>query len=84
MEEGEEVRCVGAAAPPPPHHNHPLTDNPSEFGDSPEPCGGGGVRRVPEHEAHIVAPRDPTSSGLEAQLSRTHRTGAENFQASHW
>lgn len=80
MEEGEKGRCFGAAASP----NHPLTDNPSEFGDSPEPCGGGGVRREPEREAHIVAPRDPTSSGLQAQLSRTHRTGAKNFQASHW
>ena len=29
------------------------------------------------------APRDPTSPGPKAQLSRTWRTGAENFQASH-
>lgn len=29
-------------------------DNPSEFGNSPEPCRGGGVQREPEWEAHIV------------------------------
>lgn len=40
--------------------------------------------RKPEREAHIVARRDPSSSGLQAPLSRTRRTGPENFQASHW
>lgn len=29
-------------------------DNPSELGNSPEPCRGGGVQREPEWEAHIV------------------------------
>lgn len=28
-------------------------------------------------EAHIVAPRDPSSSGLQAQLSRTQNWGRE-------
>lgn len=49
----EEVRCsvqfCGNA------HAPPLArTNPSEFGNSPEPCRGGGVQREPEWEAHIV------------------------------
>lgn len=35
------------------------TDNPLEFGNSPEPCRGGGVLREPEWEAHIVHRRTP-------------------------
>lgn len=55
---GKEVRCFGAVLWQ--RERSPARmDNPSEFGNSPEPCRGGGVQREPEWEAHIVHRRTP-------------------------
>lgn len=47
--------------PPPYPLPPPLTDNPSELGNSPEPCRGDGVQREPEWEAHIVHDGTPAA-----------------------
>lgn len=66
--------------PPPSPANHPPMDNPSEFGDPPEPGGGGGSlseRRTLWRRGTPAAPACRHDSQGHAELG-------QNFQAPHW